>query len=87
MPNGSLALLLFLSVLIGCTKPNKPNLEVACALAKCTCISPGDGYVDRNFRKQVTTAVLRTDRGNAYCPEGYSLRQVEQKKNQYYTPR
>jgi hypothetical protein len=29
MPSGSLALLLVLSVLIGCTEPNKPNLEVA----------------------------------------------------------
>ncbi len=33
MPSGSLALLLVLSVLIGCTEPNKPNLEVARASA------------------------------------------------------
>ena len=90
MPNGSLALLLILTVLIGCTDPNKPNLEVACALTKCKCISDGGGrYFERNFRTHITitTAVLWTERGNSYCPEGFSLRRVEQKKNQYYTPR
>ena len=91
MPNGSLALLLILSVLIGCTNPNKPNLEVACALTKCICISDRGGrYIERNFSRQgtITTAVLWTERGNAYCPDGYSLRRVEEKKKeQYYTPR
>jgi hypothetical protein len=89
MPDGSFmraALLLVLPVLVGCTDPNKSNLNVACALTECACISQGDGYFARSFRKQTTSAVLWTDRGNAYCPEGFSLRQVEQKKTQYYTP-
>jgi hypothetical protein len=90
MPNGSLALLFILLALVGCTDPNKPNLEVACALTKCKCLSDRDGgYFERNFRGQrkITTAVLWTERGNAYCPEGYSLRRVdESRKMQYYTP-
>ena len=79
-----------LSVLVGCAGPHKPNLEVACALKKCTCISEGGGYFERNFKgqRQLTTAVLWTERGNAYCPEGYTLQLVDEKqKKQYYTPR
>lgn len=91
MSNDSLALLIVLSVLIGCTDPDKPNLAVACALTKCTCISEGGGgYFERNLRthRSLTTEVLWTEQGNAYCPEGFSLRQVEEnKKKQYYTPR
>ncbi len=81
------ALLLVLSVLVGCTAPNNlnnPNLKVACALTQCTCVSGGGSFFNQ---KQTTTAVLWTERGNAYCPEGFSLRQAAEKKNQYYTPR
>ncbi len=80
-------LCLVLLVLMGCAEPNKPNLEVACALTKCTCLSNAAGYFARNFGEQTTTEVLWTDTGNAYCPEDFFLRQVEEKKkNQYYTP-
>ncbi len=79
-------LCLVLSLLMGCAEPTKPNLEVACALTKCICRSSADGYFARNFGEQTTTEVLWTDKGNAYCPEDFSLRQVEEKKNQYYTP-
>jgi len=84
VPTGLLCV--FLSVLMGCIDPNKPNLEVACTLTKCICLSNSDGYFARNFNRQTTTAVLWTDRGNAYCPEDFSLRQVAEKKKQYYTP-
>ena len=83
-PTGLLCFVL--SALISCTDPNKPNLEVACALMKCICLSNSDGYFARNFKRQTTTTVLWTDRGNAYCPEDFSLRQVDEKKKQYYTP-
>ena len=90
MPNGSLALSFVLLALVGCADPNKPNLEVACALTKCKCLSDGGGgYFARNFQGQrkITTAVLWTERGNAYCPEGFFLRRAdEKKKKQYYTP-
>ncbi len=79
-------LCLVLLLLMGCAEPNKPNLEVACALMKCICLSNSDGYFARNFKRQTTTTVLWTDRGNAYCPEDFSLRQVDEKKKQYYTP-
>jgi len=80
-------LLFVLSVLMGCTDPNKPNLEVACALTQCVCLSNRDGYFARNFNRQTTTKVLWIDTGNAYCPEEFSLQRVEEKKIQYYTPR
>jgi len=66
MPNGSLTLLLFLSALAGCAEEKKrPNLELACQLAQCTCVSDSSGTA--------TTAVLWTESGNAYCPEGFFL--------------
>ena len=86
MPNGLLALLLLLSALAGCAEESKnPDLKVACALTKCICTSGGGGLFTQ---KQTTTPVLWTDRGNAYCPEGFALRQADEikKKNQYYTP-
>ena len=83
MPSGLLALLLLLSALVGCAEESKrPNLEAGCALTKCICASGGGGLFKQ---KQTTTPVLWTDRGNAYCPEGFSLRQPD-KKIQYYTP-
>lgn len=91
MSKQSLAALLVLSVLTGCSDHDKPNLALACSLTKCTCLSDGGGgYFERNFstNRTISTAVLWTERGDAYCPEGYSLRQVdENKKKQYYTPR
>jgi hypothetical protein len=83
-PTGLLCFVL--PILIGCTDPIKPNLEVACALTKCICLSNSDGYFAQNFNRQTTTTVLWTSRGNAYCPEDFSLRQVVEKKKQYYTP-
>jgi hypothetical protein len=79
---------LVLPVLMGCTDPSKPKLEVACALTKCICLSNADNYFVRNFGDQTATAVLWTDMGNAYCPENFSLRQINEKKEgyQYYTP-
>jgi hypothetical protein len=81
-------LCLALSVLVGCTDPTRPDLEVTCALAKCICLSNADGYFARNFGEQTTTEVLWSDTGNAYCPEEFSLQQVNEKKQgyQYYTP-
>ena len=81
-------LCLALSVLVGCTDPNKPDLELVCALKKCTCVSDADGYFARNFGTQTTAEVLWTDTGNAYCPEDFSLQQVDEKRGgyQYYTP-
>ena len=83
MPNGLLPFLLLLSALVGCAEESKkPDLKVACALTKCICASVGGGFFQQ---KQTTTAVLWTDRGNAYCPEGFSLL-LPDKKIQYYTP-
>lgn len=81
-------LYLAVSVLMGCTDPTTPNLEVACALTKCICLSDADGYFARNFSTQTTTELLWADTGNAYCPEDFSLQQVNEKKQgyRYYTP-
>ena len=95
MLKDSLAALVLLSALAGCAQESdKPNLAVACALADCTCVSNSvASFLERNFddKSDTTTAVLWTDRGNAYCPEGFSLHLVsekekEKKENQYYTP-
>jgi len=91
----SLTALIVCAALAGCAREEtKPNLPVACALADCTCVSDGvASFFERDFDDKVktTTDVLWTDRGNAYCPEGFSLHLVteeekEKKKNQYYTP-
>ena len=95
MSKSLLPLLLALSALAGCAgeSKNEPNLEVACALTECVCISGAGGFFERNFDDESTstTAVLWTEQGNAYCPEGFSLQHLdeekkEKKKNQYYTP-
>ena len=86
----SLPVLLAATLLFACSEPQKPNLALACSLTKCTCVSDkGRGYFERNFRRQRTTStdVLWTDRGEAYCPEGYALQRIEEKNRaQYYTP-
>jgi len=64
MSKGSLTLLFCLSALAGCAEEKKkPNLELACQLAQCTCVSDSSA----------TTTVLWTESGNAYCPEGFFL--------------
>lgn len=94
MPKHPLATLipLLLTALAACADSKKQaNLELACQLTKCTCVSKaGSSYIDRNFRSQrsTTTEVLWSERGRAYCPDGYLLQRLDDKeKVQYYTPR
>lgn len=94
MSKNLLPLLFVLSVLAACAEESKkPNLEVACALTECTCVSGSGDFLERNFTDEstATTEVLWSAQGNAYCPEGFSLQHMdeekkEKKKNQYYTP-
>ena len=95
MLKDSLTALIVLAALAGCAQEaDKPNLAVGCALADCTCVSNSvASFLERNFddKSDTTTDVLWTDRGNAYCPEGFSLHLIteeekEKKENQYYTP-
>ncbi|MDX1422229.1 MAG: hypothetical protein R3322_03765 [Kiloniellales bacterium] len=94
MPKHPLAILLALlsTALAGCADPQKQaNLELACQLTKCICVSEaGSSYIDRNFRSQrtTTTDVQWTERGRASCPEGYFLQRFDDdNKVRYYTPR
>ncbi len=50
-----------------------PDLSMACAILNCTCEKTGKGFFDDD----VTTPVLWTDRGAAYCPANHRLRKVD----------
>lgn len=58
-------------VLVGCVgTPPPPDLGSACQIRSCVC----EGRPEAFWRKPPTTDVQWTDRGRAFCPDGYSLK-------------
>lgn len=68
---------LALAALLGCEKEAKPpvDLSLACQLTDCFC-KGSDGTL---FKKPSEVPPLWTERGHAYCAEGFTLEMVEKK--------
>lgn len=59
----------------GCGPTKKPNLALACGIQKCICRAESAGIFTSS---KAGTDVLWRQNGDAYCPEGYFLRKVEE---------
>ena len=68
---------LALAVLLGCETEPEPtvDLTLTCQLTECIC-KGDDGSM---FKKPSEAPLLWTERGQAYCPEGFALELVEKK--------
>lgn len=59
----------------GCGQSKKPNLALACGIQKCICRAESASiFASSKAGKEV----LWRQNGDAYCPEGYFLRKVEE---------
>jgi len=72
---GLILLALILVLPAGCAGREEAtvDLTLACQLAECVCAGPDKLF----FENEASQAVLWTDNGDAYCPEGLELRLAE----------
>ncbi|TVR98903.1 MAG: hypothetical protein EA406_05340 [Rhodospirillales bacterium] len=68
---GVASVVLVAALLGSCVGASPPaDLGSACQIRPCTCEGPPDAF----WRKPTTAEVQWTERGRAYCPEGYTLK-------------
>ncbi len=64
-----LTMILVLAAACAGREQAKVDLTLACQLAKCVCTGADKLF----FKREEPQAVLWTDDGNAYCPDGFKL--------------